>query len=439
MCRPESTCSRVVAGSQSPAQHRTATVQLAVGRGAGLRRHAVPVDGGDALPGFERVALPVDHLWDTARSIAALGPDAVVEAPADLREAVIRLLTDAAARGGVDAHRPQGCGGPGHPGRGGALVIGESATERLARVLALVPYISRRPGVAIADLAVEFGVSGQQISKDLDLLMVCGLPGYYPDDLIDVVLSEDAATVSITFDAGLQRPVRLTHDEAVALTVALRALAGLPGLVDADSVYSALAKLEQVGAGDAAGVQVEAAAPTAALGVVREGLEAGRQLWMRYYTASRDAVSERTVDPLRLLVTDGQTYLEAYCHRSTAIRHFRVDRIEEVRMTDEPAQQPLLVLDDVPRQMFHPDPATPSVTLALGPELRWFAEYYQAEELPGTDRADGMLRVRMRPSSDEWLVRQVLSLGGGALILDRPELAAEVGRRARAALTRYDS
>lgn len=317
-------------------------------------------------------------------------------------------------------------------------MIGESATERLARVLALVPYISRRPGVAIADLAAEFGVTDQQISKDLDLLMVCGLPGYYPDDLIDVVLSDDGGTVSITFDAGLERPVRLTHDEAVALTVALRALAGLPGLVDADSVYSALAKLETVGAGDTAGVQVQAATPAAALGIVRQGLEEGRQLWMRYYTASRDAVSERTVDPLRLLVTDGQTYLEAYCHLVTAIRHFRVDRIEEVRLTDEPAQQPLLVFDDVPEQMFHPDPTVPSATLSLVPELRWFAEYYQAEELPAlTSDLRGRLRVRMRPSSDEWLVRQVLSLGGGAVIVDRPELAAEVGRRARAGLARY--
>ncbi len=241
--------------------------------------------------------------------------------------------------------------------------------------------------------------------------------------------------MSITFDAGLERPVRLTHDEAVALTVALRALAGLPGLVDADSVYSALAKLEQVGAADTAGVQVEAAAPAAALGAVRQALEEGRQLWMRYYTASRDAVSERTVDPLRLLVTDGQTYLEAYCHLVSAIRHFRVDRIEDIRLLDEPAQQPLLVIDEVPEQMFHPDPAVPSVIVTLEPELRWFAEYYQAEELPGP--AGGLLRVRMRPSSDEWLVRQVLSLGGGAIIQDRPDLAAEVGRRARAGLALY--
>ena len=197
--------------------------------------------------------------------------------------------------------------------------------------------------MAIADLAEEFGVTDHQIARDLDLLMVCGLPGYYPDDLIDVVLDEDGGTVSIAFDAGLERPVRLTSDEAVALTVALRALAGSarPGRRGQRPLRTG-----QVGADRCRRHVRDAGAggrPAAALGTVREALENGRQLWMRYYTASRDAVTERTVDPLRLLVTDGQTYLEAYCHLVAGIRHFRVDRIEEVRLLDEPAQQPLLV------------------------------------------------------------------------------------------------
>ena len=246
--------------------------------------------------------------------------------------------------------------------------MSETATDRLARMLALVPYISRRPGVAIAELATEFGVSTEQIGADLDLLMVCGLPGYYPDDLIDVVLDDDGGTVAIAFDAGIERPVRLTADEAFALTVALRALAELTGLLDAESVHTALAKLEQASAAQSTGaadaVRVAAADPAPALGAVREALDRTRRLWIRYYTASRDAVSERTVDPLRLLVTDGHAYLEAYCHLAGSIRHFRVDRIEEVRILDEPAQPPLSTarfpvkirafrFDEMPRQCFH--------------------------------------------------------------------------------------
>ena len=338
--------------------------------------------------------------------------------------------------------------------------MSETATDRLARMLALVPYISRRPGVAIAELAGEFGVSTAQISSDLDLLMVCGLPGYYPDDLIDVVLDDDGGTVAIAFDAGIERPVRLTGDEAFALTIALRALAELPGLVDAAAVHSALAKLEQASAtkpgpgdsgpgnsgpgnsgpatsGPADAVRVAAADPAPALGAVREALDRSRRLWIRYYTASRDAVTERTVDPLRLLVTDGHAYLEAYCNLAGSIRHFRVDRIEEVRVLDEPAQPTLWVDSEVPDRIFHPDLQIPPVTLRLSRGARWVAEYYPMEDSVEVDDPPGGLRVRMRAARDEWLARLVLSLGGDAVIEDAPELAALVARRAAEAMTAY--
>jgi proteasome accessory factor C len=307
-------------------------------------------------------------------------------------------------------------------------------------MLALVPYISRRPGVAIGELATEFGVSTEQVEADLDLLMVCGLPGYYPDDLIDVVLDDDGGTVAIAFDAGLERPVRLTADEAFALIVALRALAELPGLVDAAAVHSALAKLEQLGGRGATGtdaVRVVPADPAPALGLVRQALDETRRIWIRYYTASRDAVTERTVDPLRLLVTDGHSYLEAYCHLAGAIRHFRVDRIEEVRLLDEPAQATLWVDSDIPERIFHPDPQIPPVTMILTIGARWVAEYYPMEEITELGEPVGALRVRMRAGGDEWLARLVLSLGGDAVVVDRPELAGLVAGRAGEALAAY--
>ncbi len=317
--------------------------------------------------------------------------------------------------------------------------MSETATDRLARVLGLVPYISRRPGVALADLAVEFGVGVPQIAADLDLLMVCGLPGYYPDDLIDVVLDEEGGTVSIAFDAGIERPVRLTADEAVALTVALRAFADLPGLVDGDAVYSALAKLEQAGAQTADAVRVVAADAAPALGAVRQAVDESRQVWMRYYTASRDALTERIVDPIRLLVTDGHAYLEGYCHRADAVRHFRIDRIEEIRVLDEPAQGQLWVDSDIPEKMFHPDPQIPPVTLRLAPSARWVAEYYQTEDPEELVDAGGStgLRIRLRAGGDDWLIRLVLSLGDAAVIEDRPDLALAVAERASAALEAY--
>lgn len=135
------------------------------------------------------------------------------------------------------------------------------ATERVPRLLSLVPYLLNHPGIRIADAAADFGVAEQQLRRDLELLWMCGLPGYGPGDLID--LSFDSDTVTVTFDAGMRRPLRLTTWEATALLVALRALADTlggadtPGVADAAAVRGAAAKIEEaVGQAQPAGVAV---------------------------------------------------------------------------------------------------------------------------------------------------------------------------------------
>jgi len=436
-----------VRASVAPPPRATATIRLRKDAGAGLRRSATSVQPGGDDNDWDVVDLAVPGLWETARQVAALGPDAHVQAPPELREAVIHVLTGAheldrlALPEGVDRLTEPRPRKRSRPSKTVAAAPQENATERVARVLSMVPYIARRPGISVPELATEFGVTDEQVAKDLDLLMVCGLPGYYPDDLIDVVMSDDGTEVSIGFDAGIERPVRLTADEAVALTVALRALGESSGLLAGDAVRTALAKLEAVTAGFEPAIDVVPGDPAPSLGAVTKALEDGRQLWIRYYTASRDAVSDRTVDPIRLIMTEGHTYLEAYCHLVSAVRQFRVDRIEDARVLGEPAQPPLWVDDDVPERMYHPDPFVPPATVVLNPEARWIAEYYSVEEVVelDPDGRSGFLLVRMRTPGDDWLVRLLLSLGGDAQIVDRDELTARVVERAGAALQLYEA
>src|SRR3954466_10537941 len=122
-----------------------------------------------------------------------------------------------------------------------------SNEQRLPRLLALVPYLQAHPGIVIADAAADFGVTEQQLRRDLQLLWMCGLPGHGPGDLID--LSFEGDTVSVGHDAGLARPLRLTPDEALALVVALRTLADQPRLTDRGAVERALAKVEAAAGG----------------------------------------------------------------------------------------------------------------------------------------------------------------------------------------------
>ena len=113
-----------------------------------------------------------------------------------------------------------------------------AATDRLSRLLALVPYLVSRQGIPLAEAAAEFDISQAQLVKDLELLFVCGTPGHLPDDLIDV--DWDDGNVFLSNADPIARPLRLDVDEALALLVGLRALTDVPGLHDRDALQRTL-------------------------------------------------------------------------------------------------------------------------------------------------------------------------------------------------------
>ena len=241
---------------------------------------------------------------------------------------------------------------------------------------------------------------------------MCGLPGYGPGDLID--LSFEGDRVRVTFDAGMVRPLRLTTDEAVALIVALRTLLELPGLAERDAVSRALAKVSSA-AGHAAErvtpVAVSVDAREQALAVVREGLERKRALHLTYYVPTRDERTQRTVDPMRLLLVDGKWYLEAWCRRAEGVRLFRLDRVDDVQVLDEPAAPPPQAHErDVEGGVYQPEPDAPVVRLRLAHQARWVAEYYPVEDAREVDDPPGGLAVAVRTADVAWARRLVASL-----------------------------
>ena len=314
-----------------------------------------------------------------------------------------------------------------------------NSTVHLARLLSLVPYLIRHPGARLRDVAQTFGVTEAELRRDLDLIFVCGLPGYYPDDLIEVDIADDD-TITIRNADTISAPLRLTRDEALPLIVALRMLADLPGLIDREAVDSALAKLEsamQDAARDApVAVDVETVPDPTVSAAVHEALQQRRRLHLSYYVPSRDEVTEREVDPLRVEVVDGRTYLEAWCWRADALRLFRLDRIAAAKVLDVPAEPPSDIAPrDLDAGLFQPGPGAVEVTLRLAPAARWVVEYYACDRIEA--EPDGGLTVTLRTPDTRWVRRLALRLGQTGRILAPGDLAAQVRDDARAALEAY--
>jgi proteasome accessory factor C len=309
-----------------------------------------------------------------------------------------------------------------------------ASADRLARLLNLVPYLLARPGIELSQAAADLEVTEKQLREDLELLWVCGLPGYGPGDLIDMAFDGDRVT--ITYDAGIDRPLRLTPDEALALIVALRMLAETPGTANRDAVERALAKIENA-AGDLADAPVAVRIPgnSDRLDTLRGAVERGRALRITYYTATRDETTDRVIDPIRLLTVEGRAYVEAWCRRAEAVRMFRADRIDALVELDEPAAPPARVqLHDLSEGVFRPGPELPLATLRVGRGSRWITEYYPCEEV----RRDGEeWLVSLRITDLAWARRLVLGLGPDVTVVAPPALVEEVRTAASAALDAY--
>jgi proteasome accessory factor C len=294
-------------------------------------------------------------------------------------------------------------------------------------------------GVTLAECARHFDISEQQLEHDLWLLVVCGLPGYGPDQLVDIQFWDDGR-IHVIDPQTLGRPLRLTSEEATTLLIALRMLAQLPGVEDRDAVLSAAAKLEDVASarGTARYVAIDVAVPDTVREAVDASLAQHRELTITYAAATRDEVTSRTVRPKRLLSVDGVNYLEAYCLSAEALRTFRLDRIMASELGGPFVQEPDSIADvQAPAASGDlPTPPTRTATLLLEPEARWIADVHHAVPLGEPDN-HGCLRVQLPLHSLEWGVRLVLSLRGGARVLEPAELVSAVADAAEAALAAY--
>jgi proteasome accessory factor C len=346
---------------------------------------------------------------------------------------------------------------PGHGGR--------ASTSRLQRLLALVPYVISRNVVGLAEAAAVFGVSERQLVDDLNTLWCVELRA--PDPYCPIDLSYEGGEIVVSQADPVARPLRLGADEASALLVGLRMLAEVPELAAPSAPSAAgsgssagqdpageqdrgsalarvIAKLEAA-AGEAAAlssqvaVQVDSSSDAAqlVLTTARKALASGHRLHMTYYVPGRDEDTERDVDPMRLLVVDGRTYLEGYCRRAEAVRLFRIDRVVAIEVLDVAAEVPPGAEPrDIDHGLYRPGPDDMRIVLDLAPGGRWVADYYPCESVQ--ELGDGRLRAELRTADPRWVRRLALRLGERGTIVAPGQLAEQVRAEAAAALALYE-
>jgi proteasome accessory factor C len=320
-----------------------------------------------------------------------------------------------------------------------------TSTTRLQRLLALVPYVVSRKVVGLAETAAAFGVSERELVDDLNLLWCVELRS--PDPYCPIDLSYEGGEIVVSQAESMDRPLRLAVDEASALLVALRMLAeigqvaSMPGPDQGQALNRTIAKLEAA-AGEAGtpstqvAIQVDKIVQQAVLDQLRDALAGRRRVHLSYYVPGRDEATERDVDPMRLLIVEGRTYLEGWCRRADAVRLFRLDRVLSLDVLDVAAEVPAgAEPKDVDQGLFQPSAEDLNVVIELAPLGRWVSEYYPCDSIE--ELGDGRLRVTLRTPDPGWVRRLALRLGENGKIVAPASLAARIREDASAALAQY--
>lgn len=289
-----------------------------------------------------------------------------------------------------------------------------TATDRLRRIVGMLPWIAAHPGVTHGEIAARFDLSVEDVTADLATVFMVGVPPYSPDAMIDVITEGDRVTVRLG-DAFTQ-PLRLSDRELLCLYVAVRAAAEAGA--DDDVLRTAAAKLAAtLGIDQSERISIDLGdADPDILGACRTAADQGRQLDIDYYSFSTDHEQQRRVEPHAVFARDGHWYLWAWCHRAGDDRMFRVDRIRRATEIGEP------VAAAAPSALPEPRPdadRVPTVVLAVEPRRRGVVDEFRpihVEELP-----DGRLAMEVAVGGHAWLARLVLTLGPHAEVLDRAD------------------
>lgn len=300
----------------------------------------------------------------------------------------------------------------------------DNAAIRALRTMDLVPYILENPGESISSLASKFSVSEDQIEKDLQLIFMCGLPGYTPYELIDIVFED--GIVSVIDPQVLDKPRRFNKTELIVIALGLQILMDLnksdpSKLLKLNSLSDKITKL-----GSSNLVSFKASDTNSVfLEQITDAIAQKKHLIIQYNSLIKDKKTSRKLDPQSIYLLNGNLYLSAFDLDVKADRVFKIDLIEDCEIVDSN------VHDNAPSQTQFFD-----IVLDVKKSHRNFIER-NSSVISAMQEFKDRIEVHIQISNLEWLKRSILSNAPGISIKSPIPLANELLESAASVLALY--
>lgn len=302
--------------------------------------------------------------------------------------------------------------------------------KRLARLLKLIPFLQKNPGISVSQTAILFEVSEKELISDLNLIWLCGLPGYSHLELMDI--SYDSGFISISNADTLARPMRMTFDEGSALFLAITKLSEITSATDSKTLIhlrDKLAKLLSIDLRDEREPFTQQQESLILPELQQAIKEEGRFLDITYYSATLDDVQNFLIKPLEIQSLQGYLYLLASSIENGNYKYFRIDRIMSARarrLSDEIFS----------KTSEYSKENSIEASMEVAKEGFWFIQKWRLPNFQ-FDPTRNLFAGTVLVYNPKWIERAALSAGGLVGVVSPPELRQEVAAAASRTLERY--
>ncbi len=302
------------------------------------------------------------------------------------------------------------------------------APERFAVLQALLAYLLDRCGedseaeFPAQDLVDRFNIPFEQLEEHLSLLNLVNFGG----GCYAVYAELDGETIRVDkelFGDTFRAPPRLTPLEARAIRLALEFVGPMIAADARTPLERVRAKLEETFGEFELAQTPEPHVQRAEedlVGTLSRGLRERRLVEIDYLKEGEEEVSIHLVEPYSLERRLPYWYVHTWDRTRDGERSFRLDRMRSARLQRGHFE---------PREGFDPHEFRDA-----RPARIWYSPQIARWELEKGARrlADGSAVAERPVGSPEWLVGEILSYRGEAVVLEPPELRREIAARARA-------
>jgi len=304
--------------------------------------------------------------------------------------------------------------------------MADNAAQRALRTMDLVPYILENPGISTIDLAAKFSVTQKQIEKDLQLIFLCGLPGYTPYELIDLTFED--GIVSIIEPQVLTKPRNFSSNEMVVIKLGLEILREInvnePNKLD--KISTLLQKVHRETDQDSVLLAKEISS-SPYYSVINTAISQRKQLSIEYQSVSKDQLSTRLIVPYNISMLNGNLYLSAYDMDRQSDRVFKLDLISKCEI-GERTELDLVKSTSIDQ----------IVELMVDVKLTNFIERNTSIIVDQRLTADG-IKVTLKVNNLDWISRAVISYAPNITVISPIALSEMIEQRVKNLLNAYSS